>query len=124
MFELQPFYITPIELSLTYSRPAAILLRDEPLSLYLKATRKVLLLDFVTSYRKDVKLPKVSVLDALLDDTKPIFPDLKKSKWSEVDEIEDPILSVDIFDLLVAQKFPEFTQWYGKGKYFSFNLLV
>ena len=109
-------------MSLTYSRPAA-LLRGDPFSLLFKATHKVLILDFVTSWRKDVKLPKVSVLDALLDDTKPIYPKLEKSKFSEVAEIEDPILSVDIFDLLVAQKFPELTQWYGKGKYCDFDFV-
>ena len=68
-----------------------------------------------------MKLPKVSVLDAILDDTKKIYPTLKKSYFSDVSEIEDPILSVDIFDLLVAQNFPDLTtSWYGKGKYFSF----
>ena len=122
MFELQPFYITPLEMSLTYSRPAA-LLRGDPFSLLFKATHKVLILDFVTSWRKDVKLPKVSVLDAFLDDTKKIYPTLAKSKFSEVDEIEDPILSIDIFDVLVAKNFPDLTQWYGKGKYCDFDFV-
>jgi hypothetical protein len=121
-FELQPFYITPLEMSLTYSRPAA-LLRGDDFSLLFKATHKVLLLDFVTTWRKDVKLPAVSILDALLDDTKKIYPTLAKSKFAETDEIEDPILSVDIFDLLVAQNFPDLTSWYGKGKYCDFDFV-
>ena len=109
-------------MSLTNSRPAA-LLRGDDFSLLFKATHKVLLLDFVTSFRKDVKLPKVSVLDAILDDTKKIYPTLKKSYFSDVSAIEDPILSVDIFDLLVAQNFPDLTQWYGKGKYCDFDFV-
>ena len=70
-----------------------------------------------------MKLPKVSVLDVLLG-AKPkyLIPSLQKSYFADVSEIEDPILSVDIFDVLVAQNFPDLTSgWYGKGKYFYFE---
>ena len=117
-----PFYITPLEMSLTYSRPAA-LLRGDPISLLFKATHKVYILDLETSWRKDVKLPAVSILDAILDDTKKIYPSLAKSKFSETDAIEDPILQIDIFDTFVAQNFPDLTKWYGKGKYCDFDFV-
>ena len=117
-----PFYITPLEMSLTYSRPAA-LLRGDPISLLFKATHKVYILDLETSWRKDVKLPAVSILDAILDDTKKIYPSLAKSKFSETDAIEDPILQIDIFDTFFAQNFPDLTKWYGKGKYCDFDFV-
>ena len=109
-------------MSLTYPRAAA-LIKGEPFSLLVKAIRKVYLLDVETFWRKDVKLPAVSVLDAILDDTKKIYPTLAKSKWSDTDAIEDPILQIDIFDALVAKNFPDFTMWYGKGKYFAAQLV-
>ena len=70
-----------------------------------------------------MKLPKVSVLNTILGaNPKYLIPSLEKSYFSDVSEIEDPILSVDIFDLLVAKNFPDLTSaWYGKGKYFYFE---
>ena len=109
-------------MSLTYTRPAA-LLRGDAFSLLFKATHDVVLFDVVTTWRKDVKLPAVSVLDAILDDTKKIYPTLEKSKFSEVDEIEDPILSIDLFDVLVAQNYPDLTKCYGYGKYCDFDFV-
>ena len=121
-FELIPFDITPLEMSLTYSRPAG-LIRGDPFSLVFEATHNVVLLDVVTTYRKDIHLPVVSILDAFIDDTKKVYPTMDHFEFSDVDEIEDPLLSVDIFDVLIAKNYPDLTKWYGEGKFCDFDFV-
>ena len=109
-------------MSLTYSRPAG-LIRGDPFSLVFEATHNVVLLDVVTTYRKDIHLPVVSILDAFIDDTKKVYPTMDHFEFSDVDEIEDPLLSVDIFDVLIAKNYPDLTKWYGEGKFCDFDFV-
>ena len=120
-FEIIPFDITPLDVSLSYNRAWGII-RGDPLTLLFTAAHDVVILDIVSTWRKDIKLPHVSFFDMadgnVLDDV--VYPQLK---FQETDEFEDSLLSIDVFDYFVAQKYPSWTHWYGKGKYCDFDFI-
>ena len=120
--EITPIQFTPVDMSLTYTRLAG-LLHGEPFSLVFDSEHDFVIMDIKTTWRKDIRLPHVSLFDLtdggnILDDV--VYPKLKES---ENDAFEDSLLSIDLFDYFVAQNYPEYTKWYGRGKYCDFDFL-
>jgi len=121
--EIVPFSFTPLEMALKSSR-AVGLIRGDAFKLIFEATHDAKIMQITTSYRKDLKLPSVSVLDAVLDDTKKVYPTTKSFKIAQNEEYNDPVLSIDLFKTLIVKNLPtEYTQWYGPGKYCDFDFV-
>ena len=121
-FEIIPFDITPLDMSLTYNRLGGIL-RGDPLAIVFEASHNVEIMNIVSTWRKDIKLPHVSLFDVadgenILDDV--VYP---KLKFQETDEFVDSLLSINLFDVLIAQKYPDYTKWYGQGTYCNFDFI-
>jgi hypothetical protein len=76
------------------------------------------------SYRKDVKLPKASFIDAYLDDTVSYGFTKKSWKFQETEAIEDAFWTMDVFYEFFVKGNEDLEEWYAGGKYFKLDFIT
>ena len=116
-FELVPLYVSPIQLEHGYAR-VTNLNDDYQFSSYVAATRQIDIFDYTTTWTRNTKTFKVSLIDYLQDERE-IAPDFDVDwKFDEdyEDETEDTYWTGNFlgdFDVDWVEN-----DWYGRQDYF------